>query len=293
MRLQKASWRVARAVVVAAVAAAVYLVLIPQTQVKHNELGRLVVTHTSVAGVPAKAKLAEWVDPSKSTFSVTRQAARRDPNHTGLYAREWYITPEAPPEVGIVLQLLPDAVSARAAQEKVAGDLLTAPQLSNLKAGAGQRFPIPGVPGGRGSAFPLTDTAGATKGIVAYAYKTVYRVDDAVLTELITSSGTTSDTRAAVADAQAEYRLLSARAAGFSFAHTHLPTVATIVYSIVTAVAMAGAVVLPEWAVVLVHRRRERRLARAHARERQQYLARGRRTVRRHGAPPWAKSKRR
>lgn len=293
MRLNGTLWRAVRAVAAAVVAIVVYVVLIPQTRVDHKEVGSLVVTRTAVSGVPAKAKISEWVDPKQSTFAITRQAARRDPNHTALYAREWYVTADAPPEIGIVLQLLPDLASARTSEQKVATQLDNAPQLPGLTPGKAEPFSIPGVPGGRGAAFAMRDTAVPAKGIVVYAYKTVFRFDKAIVTGLSAVDGSTRSTQAAVADAHAGYRLLVQREPGFSFVHPTYPLVATIVFAVIALVLVAGAVIVPEWAVVAARLRRERREARATARARQQYLARGRRAVRGHGAPPWAQPKRR
>ena len=293
MRLDGAFWRALRAVVATVAAAVVYFVLIPQTTVQHKELGSLMVTRTALNGVPAKAKLSEWVPPSSSTFAVTRQAAKRDPDHTGLFAREWYVSQNGPPEVGVIVQLLPDATTAEKSAGNVRSQLLTAPQLSGEKAGKAQPFSIPDVPDGRGAAFALSDTNVPANGVIGYAYKTVYRFDRAVVSALIADAGKTKSTTAAIADAQAGYRLLEQREPGFSFAHRRFPLVASIVFGVVAAVAVAAAVVVPELTLVLVRRRRERRLQRAQARARQQYLARGRRTVRRHGAPPWAQTKRR
>jgi hypothetical protein len=293
MRLDGTFWRALRAVVVAGAAALVFFQLIPQTTVRHNELGSLMVTRTALRGVPAKPRLSEWVAPSSSTFDVTRQAAKRDPDHTGLFAREWYVSQNGPPEVGMVVQLLPDAATAERSVANVRSQLLAAPQLSGEKAGQAQPFPIPGVPGGRGVAFALSDSNVPANGVIGYAYKTVYRFDRAVVSALIADTGKTKSTQAAVADAQAGYRLLQEREPGFSFAHQRFPVVASIVFAVVALVVVAAAVVVPELVLVLLRRRRARRHERAQARARQQYLARGRRTVRRHGAPPWAQTKRR
>lgn len=293
MRLNGMPWRALRAVVAAGLAVLVYFLLVPQTRVVHKELGTLMLTRTALPGVPAKPKLSEWVDPSSSTFTVTKQAGKRDPDHTGLYAREWYVSQSGPPEAGMILQLLPDTSTAQQAGDKVAGELESAPQLSGEKSGPAEPFSIPGVPGGRGAAFALSDSNVPANGVVGYAYKVEYRFDRAVVSELLADSGTTKSTRAAVTDAQRGYRLLEQREPGFSFAHQRLPVTASIVFGAVALVLVAAAVVVPELAVVLLRRRHERRMARAEARARSQYLARGRRTVGRQGAPPWSQRKRR
>lgn len=293
MPLNRNLWRAARAAVVVGLAVAGYLFFIPQTKVDRQQLGSLVISRTAVPGVPAKARVSQSVDPSRSTFSVTKAAARHDPDHTGLFAREWYVTSGAPPEAGIVIQLLPDDDSARRVAADVVKSLYTLPVLQGETARPAERFDLAGVPGGLAAAFALADSAVPAKGIVGYAYKTVYRVGRVVVTELVEDTLPRRSPGPVGADARAGRALLQREEPGFSLIRSHVPSTASIVYGVVALVVVVGAVILPEWVASYRGRRREHREQRARERDREQYLARGRRTVKRGAAPPWAQPKKR
>jgi hypothetical protein len=285
--------RVLRAVVVLVLAGIGYVLFIPQSQVDRQLLGNLVITRTTLPGVPHKAKLEQSVKPSQSSFAVTRKAGRENPDETGVYAREWYVSSAAPPEVGVVLQLLPTESQAHALLPAVVAQLHTAPQLSGETASAPESFSIPGVPSARGESYLLSDSSTSPPKPVGSAYTDVFQHDRAVVSELMVSTSATRDTSAAVADALAETRLLEQNLPGFSMVTTTYPLTATAVYAAVTVVLAAAALLLPEFVVAQLERRRERRDERARRREREQYLARGRRTVRRQRAPAWSQHRRR
>src|SRR5579883_1004096 len=107
--MRQSTFRVARALAVLALAGAGFALFVPRSYADRPLLGRLLITRTAAPGVPAEAGLSRSVPPADSTFAVTREAARTDPDGTGLFAREWYVAPNAPPEAGMIVQLLPDA----------------------------------------------------------------------------------------------------------------------------------------------------------------------------------------
>jgi hypothetical protein len=132
-----------------------------------------------------------------------------------------------------------------------------------------------------------------SKGTVGTAYKIAYQVDRAVVTELMVSTSPTTDLGPIRTDARNGAALLQRARPGFSFVRTTVPLVATLVYAVV-AVAVAGAAVAaPELYVAWRRRRRQHRLEREQRRDREQYLARGRRTVKRQRAPAWSQPRRR
>jgi len=286
-------WRIRglRAVVVLVLAGVGYALFIPQSHPDRKLLGNLVIRHTALASVPAKAKLQQAIPGSDSTFSVTKKAARQHPDETGLYAREWYVAPNAPPEVGAVLQKLPTAAEAHSVLSAVRAQLGTAPTLSTETASSPESFSVPGVPSATGNSFLLADSN--THAQVGTAYSAAYQVDDVVMSELIVSASTTRDPAAAVADIQAGAALLRQKEPGFSMVVTTYPFVATLVYAIVTVVAAAASMFVPEFMAERLRRRRQRHQERELRKAREQYLARGRRTVRRGRAPAWSQSRRR
>jgi hypothetical protein len=280
-------------VAVVVVAGIGFPIFVPVTRPDGKLLGRLVISHSALSTVPRKPTLTQSVSPSQSTFAVTRKAARRDPNDTGLYAREWYISSSGPPQAGIVLQFLPTVGQARAVLADVEKQLPAPPSLPDETAVSGASFAVPGVPGARGESFLLNDTTTPSKSPVGTSYATVFRVGRAVESELIVATSAERDPQPIVADSQAEYRLLGRAEPGFSLARTHLPWASSLVFVAVTLAVAALALLAPEWLRDSVRRRRQRRHEREVRRAREQYLARGRRTVRRQKAPAWAQPRKR
>src|SRR5579875_2622197 len=111
--MSSALWKTLRGAVVVVAAVVLYLVLIPQTSTDRHLLATLTLTHTADKEVPKGAAVTQAVPGSSSSFAATRAAAKAHPDETSILAREWYISSSAPPEVGIVVQLLPDAATAR------------------------------------------------------------------------------------------------------------------------------------------------------------------------------------
>jgi hypothetical protein len=286
-------WRIARGVAVLVLAAVGFGVFIPQTRPDGKLLGRLVIAHTALSEVPHKAALSQSVPPSQSTFAVTRAAAKRNPDNTGLYAREWYISSSGPPEVGVVVQRLPTVAQAKAVLGDIDKQLVTAPSLPDETAVDGAAFSVPGVPGGRGESFQLNDSTTASKPPVGSSYTTAYRVGQVVVSELMVTTTTRRDDTPIDADSKAGYHLLLGKEPGFSMARTRLPLEASLVYLVGALVVAALAVLAPEFTIGTLRRRRRLHQEREQRRAREQYLVRGRRTVRRRRAPAWSQPRKR
>lgn len=293
-RLFGGRWgRVLRVVVVLALAAGGYFLFIPQTHVERSRLAKLVIDHTALSQVPAKAKLSEAINPSQSTFAATRNAAKRAPGATGMYAREWYVSSSGPPEAGVVLQMLPDTATARTVFAAEVKQLGTKPTLTQETPTNPKRFSVPGVAGSQGISWILDDASTSAHAPVGASYTVVYRVGRVVVSELMVTTSPARDTAAISADAKANAALVARLAPGISLVRTTWPFVASLVFAVVTVVVAAGAVLLPEWFGTQARRRRERHEEREQRRAREQYLARGRRTVRRQRAPAWSQPRRR
>jgi len=285
--------RVLRVVVVLLLAAAGYFVFVRQSTVDRHLLARLVLTRTALSGVPAKAGLSESVLPSQSTFAVTRRAAKRHPSSTAMYAREWYVSSSGPPEAGIVLQLLPDdATASRLVAEEIA-QLKRAPSFTEETPTQPETFSVAGVAGARGVSYTLDDATTSAHAPVGTSYTVDYRVGRVAVSELMVSTSTTRDDAAIDKDARAGARLLAANEPGFSLMRTSWPLLASLIYAGATVVVGAGAFFGPELLAERSRRRRQHRHERELRRAREQYLARGRRTVRRQRAPAWSQPRRR
>jgi hypothetical protein len=271
--------------VVAALAAGGFFLFIPSSHPDDKLVGRLLIAHSAAPGVPSKASTSEAVPAATSTFKVVKKAEKADPQQTALYERAWYVTASAPPETGLLLELLPDAPSASLALTDSNQQLKKTPQFTGETASKRTRFLVGSVPGARGVSFTLTDDT--TKKLAGHSYSVDFRVGRVVISELMVTTRTTPSTSAAIRDVQAEYSVLRRVEPGFSLSPSHLPTVASVVYIVVGALAVAGAFFLPEWALAVRDRRREHREAKERERIRSEYRARGRRAVRRHRAPDW------
>ena len=286
-------WRLIRAIVVLALAGVGFAFLIPQTKADRALLSRLVIVHTALPGLQGHRGHSQSVPPSQSAFAATRNAAKKHPDATGIYTREWYVTQSAPPEAGLVAQVVPDDATARTVLHDVEAQLSSLPTLPGVKASSPQTFSVPGVPGARGVSFVLADSTGASHATVGYAYKCAFRVGRIVITELAVSDRPTLDLGPVRSDMHAGATLLGRVEPGFTLLRTTIPLVATVVWWVLSVVVAAGMLFAPEAAAGMLERRRERRQEREHRRAREQYLARGRRTVKRQRAPSWSQPKRR
>lgn len=273
-----------------AIAAGLFFVIVPVKRAERSQLSGLIVKHTTVQGLRGrKAKISVSVPASSSTFAVVKHAAKTDPDQTGLYESEWYVTSSAPPEAGVLVDFLPDAATARRVLADSVKLLSKPPSLQGESGSTPVAFDIPSVPGVRAVYSKLTAEGQAA----GYTYTVDFAYGRAVVSELIVNGLKTVSTTAPAADTRAEYALLQKKEPGLSLVTTHLPVVATIVYLIVALVLAAAAYFLPEWLVAALARRRQRREVRELERSRSQYKARGRRAVRRHRAPAWRQPTRR
>ena len=280
-------------VVVVVLGVAGYLAFIRQPTVDRKLLGGLVLDRTALAELPAKPALSESVPPSHSTFAITRTAARRHPAATAVFAREWYVSSSGPPEVGIVIQLLPDASTASRLRSDEVAQLKNEPSLAEETPTEPKRFSVAGVPGARGVSYILDDATTSAHPPVGTSYTVVLQVGRTVTSELMVTTSTIRDDAIIDEDVRAAARLLDKTEPGFSMVRTTWPLVASLVYVGVTLVAAAAAFLGPEVLVDSTRRRRQLRHAREERRDREQYLARGRRTVRRQRAPAWTQPRRR
>lgn len=285
--------RVARGLVVLAAAGIVFQFWIPQSKFDRHRLAGLVITHTALHGVPPTARIAESVPPAQSTFAATRHAGKAHPDATGIYAREWYLAANSPPETGVVIQVLPDSATAAKVLAGVRTQLTVRPSLQGEASGPPQRFVIPKVPEAQGASFSLTDASTPSKTLIGYAYKASFQVDRGVVSELIVSDSPSFDLGPIRRDVAAGAGLLHRAGSGLSLSRTDLPTMATTVFVVVSALLAVGVVLLPEPLVAWWRRRRQRKAEREDRRAKEQYLARGRRNVRRQRAPAWTQPRRR
>jgi hypothetical protein len=282
--------RLARVVVVVVLAVAGYLLFIRTPHVEHQLLRNLMVHRLSVHGLPAAPSIARSASPSTISVPVLRQAAKTDPDHTGVYELAWGLAKKPNAGLGMVLELLPDARDARTAFGTNVKVYVTNLQVSGSTLSERETFSIPSLPQARAESYAVASSA--TKAAAGYVYAVVFRMDRAVVVELMRSLGTRS-TSDAISVTTAEHAVLQRAEPGFSMVRTPTPVVASVVFWVVAILVAAAAFFVPEWAPDALSQRRARHKAKELENARSQYRARGRRAVRRHRAPAWRQPRRR
>jgi hypothetical protein len=282
--------RLLRVALVVVLAVAGYFLFIRTSRADPQSLSRLVISRTSVVGLRNRAPTRSTsVPPTGSDFAVVQQAAKSQPNETGLYEIEWQVSPSSPPQSGVLLTYVPDSSTAKKTFDASVKLLSTGPKLQNETASKPTPFAVPSVPGARASASQLSSSGKP----VGYSYEVDLYFGRAVASNLVLTSYTSFSPAAAIKDAQNEYAVLEAQEPGFSMTTTKTPLVSTIIYVVVALLIALGAFFVPEWAIEMTHRRRERHQERERERQRSQYRARGRRAVQRHKPQAWRQGARR
>lgn len=277
--------RLARVAVLVVLAVAGYLLFVRTPHVERQLLGNLMVHRVSVHGLPATPSVARSASPSTIAVRVLKQAAKTDPDHTGVYELAWGAAKKPNVGLGMVLELLPDATLAQTAFIGNVNVYVTNLKISGSTLSERQAFSVPSVPQARAESYAVSNSS--TKATVGYAYTVVFRTGRAVVVEIMRSLGTTRSTSGTVSVTTAEHALLQRAEPNFSMIHTPTPLVASVVFWAVAILVAAGAFFLPEWAPDAFHRRRTRHEEKVLAAARSQYRSRGRRTVARHRAPAW------
>ena len=274
-----------------ALALAGYLLFVRTPHTDRNLLADLVIRRTPVHGLRARPASARSVIPSTSAVKTVKEAYKADPAHTGIYEIEWSSATSAPFDAGILLELLPNSKSAKAALAVSEKQLGSAPQLQGQTLSARKAFSIASVPGAVAASYSMkSQSTGKPSG---NAYTVVFRVDRAVVTELLETSNTVQSDAGASSMARQERSLLQKVEPTFSMVRVPTPLISTLIFVFVALLIAAGAYFVPEWAIDTKARRRERHQARERERARSEFRARGRRAVRRHRAPAWRQPRRR
>jgi hypothetical protein len=279
-------------VVVLALALAGFLLVIRSTHADHGLLGNLVIRRISISVLPSRPAYASSIPASDSPFKIIKDAAKKDPNRTGLYEKEW-VTPSDKTgnlEAGVLVQLLPDSKTAGEVFTKSKKQFVTSPSLTGQTVSVGIPFSIPSVPGAFAEWHAMTSSS--TNKSDGYAYTAVFQMNRVVVGEVLAfpTLRPLSDTTKI---AEAEYALLVRGEPGFSMLRTTFPVLASVIWWVVAALVAAATFFVPEWAPGMLQRRHASHVAKELDRARSQYRARGRRAVRRHRAPAWRQPGRR
>ncbi len=277
------SWmRPGRVVVVAVVGVIIFVAVLPSTHSDRAVLAGLSIRDPHVAGLKTKPTTAMSVSATKDTISTVKKAALRDPSETGVYEVEWQgTTGSSLREAGLLVQVLPDVSDAMAAIPVAVSDYEKKEPGQTLVS----HFKVPGAQGS-GNAYAIKGSSASESGTI---YTAIFRVDRAVVIELVESLSMTVSPAPVQTIATAEASLLATRMPSFSLVKTSRPLWA-VVLVIALAIALAAAAYFgPE-------RMADRRVARdlrAQERARSQYRSRGRGAVKRGQAPAWRQRQKR
>jgi hypothetical protein len=272
-------------VVILALGASGCAVFAGRTRVVTSRLSSLVIAHPGVSGLVAKPKQSSVVPTHSMPYKAVKQAGAADPDRTGAIGRVWEGPASTHNAATLLISLLPDRASAAEALAQVKSKSLGASAYKAQQFVLSGHFEVPGVPGSAGSAYQVAASATSVAGS---GYAVVFEVGRVVVSELV-EGGTgglgQSDARSI---ARSEWSLLERVEPGFSLSETtwSLAELGAIGGG---AVALAALVYVTP---VAVRRQRLRAALRAEERSRYQYRARGRKTVRRHRAPAWARPRR-
>ncbi|MBV9661474.1 MAG: hypothetical protein JO337_09980 [Acidimicrobiales bacterium] len=241
-----AGWTVGRALVVLAVAAAVYPLVVPTHPAMRSRLALLVIDKPGVAAFDKVKAQAGEQDVSQTGIDALTAAAKKFPRQTGLYSVEW--APSQTSAAGVVAFLLPSASAAATTFDQLSTQQLSPDAYKSNSLTRTGTFDVPGVAGSGGSVFSPSSDSQPTLA------NTAFRVGRVVaLSEVIgPSSSAKADSITLAKDEDTQLRRV---APDFTLAVTRYPLVATLVW-IAGAVLVAVIVALTP---VLWRRRAERR----------------------------------
>jgi hypothetical protein len=256
-RRPRAAWRtpvfaVTRAVVVAAVATAGYLLVVPQTHTEPNRLSQLVVPETGLAAFPGKPPQSQSEPVGTSGIKSLAAAAKAHPDRTGIWVSQWAGTGNAASDgAAVVVFEAPTAADATKAVADLRPQTVDA-KTTNQSFTKSASYTASGVPGSEGTLY--TNNA-AKAGQPSRLASILWQQGRVVgLVEEVADAGTQQQAQSL---AQREAALLRAKEPGFTEKVTTYPTVATIVWWAVAGVVL----VLVTGGPILIGRRRRRREA--------------------------------
>lgn len=249
LRRRSVAFTLGRAVLVLAAAGITYQFVVPVHDVVRGRLARLVV---SKPGLPAFAKTHPQTgqpDDTQTGLSTVTAAAKKSPDHAGVYSIEW--SPSQTSGAAVIAFLLPSDSAASSTLGEIRSHQLASGAYSSNSMSRTSTFAVAGVPGSHGSVF--SPDAKAPKGTPTLSVVALQAGRLVAVEEVI---GTSSNAKPWSQQlASAEYAHLRGAEPGFTLSVTRYPLVATIVWA-------AGAVVLAAIAALaplLWARRRDKR----------------------------------
>ena len=286
MNAPRTRTRLIASALVIVLAAVGWLAFVSSTSAVPSRLSALVIADPGLPGLKAepggRRPIAANVLPFPPAAKATGGGA-----DTGGYAASWQTSAKSAAgatTANVLLELLPDRSSAGHVRTTAVQRYTDPKALAQSSLAVTSHFTVPGVPGAAGIALASTRTGAST----GTGYAVTFQLDRAVAIEFVQAASGTAGRGDTATMARAEYRLLRHAEPGFSLAVTSRPLVASLVYWAV-AVALAGSLLLVPW---WLGRRRTRLALKQQARVHYEIRSRGRKAVRRHQTPAWARPRR-
>lgn len=279
------SIRLTVSLVLLVLAAVGYLLFVKQTVVEPSRAGALIVDRTGLSQLPGRPSHSEVVPADGSSLKAVKDAARDD--RTAGYVKVWSGKSSTGEEASILVAALPTIGQAKKAQSEADGQYLhmSAAELTSDHLSVSGRFGVPGVPGAAGVAYSIAKSSTTKAGTLDAVVLRQGRIVAVGYIESTSKGLVPADVQRL---ARAEDSRLAAVGPAFTQVGTTWPLVTSLVYWAVALVVALAVPLVPEGLARRRHRRERRRAERA----RYEYRARGRKDVRRHRAPEWARPRR-
>lgn len=213
----------ARAVVVLAVGAIVYQLVIPFDRTVPARLSRLVVTTTGQSQFANVKSQSGIQDDTQTGLAAMNSAVKQAPNKTGLYSIEWSASQTS--AAGVIAFLLPSPKEATALMAQIKAQQLSASAYSGQGLARHSAGAIPGIPGSSEAIFtPVSKKAGTSDlAVELFQHGRVVGVAE----ELIPGPAQTQAENLATK----EYGNLARVEPGFTLTKVIRPTVATSIWA--------------------------------------------------------------
>ena len=248
-RRRQAGTAVGRAVVMLAVAAVVYELVIPYTHIDRTRLARLVPTTSGLAAFAKTTPQAGEQNDGQSGLAAVTGAAKTSPSRTGIYSIVWSASQTS--VAAVIAFLLPDRATAQAAVSQIQTQHMGVTTYASDSLDRKSTGSLAGVPGSYTATYE--PSAQAPKGtpsleVTEFSYGRI----DSVLEALGTTSRVGTDAASLTAG---EYTLLERQGGQVSLTMKEYPVGLTAGWAIGAVVLAAAFAILP----ILRRRRAEKR----------------------------------
>jgi hypothetical protein len=276
--------RLLGAVAIVVLGAVGYALFGSVTAIDGNGMARLVIPRPGIAPFNSKPFESTFEPPAHSASSVVRQAGVSHPNETGVYQVAWRGgSPTS--EAGLMVELLPSAGRARAAQNQLEEQYSNSKKLSAEELTLTGRFTVAGLPGAFGGTYSQKSSS-TTTASSAKLYIVLFQVNRVAVFELTDSTGSAINENVAGSIARSEAHLLGQREPGFVLTHKVRPVVRAVLFAVVT-LALAGGILFFPRVRRFMTQRRERQEERARLRAQRHVRSRGAKVMQRKRVPAW------